>query len=119
VREEEFADEMGKHLAETGHGSSARVLLRSSALVVAAPSDGSAAANELEHDDNHRDHQQDMEQPAGRVRREHAKRPQHQQNHRNGLQHGTLLLGSRFVAVLLISAETTCIRGAKPIVPRI
>jgi hypothetical protein len=40
---------------------------RSGEQVTAALSAGSAAAKELEHDDNDGDHQQQVDQPAGRV----------------------------------------------------
>jgi hypothetical protein len=38
---------------------------RSSEQVTTAPSDGSAAAKELKHNDNDGDHQQQVDQPAG------------------------------------------------------
>src|SRR5438309_1721365 len=56
-------------------------LLRSSAHLTAAPSDGPAAPKELEHDDHGGDHQQEMDQPAACVGSAHTKRPQHDDNH--------------------------------------
>jgi hypothetical protein len=46
---------------------------------------------ELHDRENHRDHQQNMDEPTQRVGRDHSKQPKHQEYHEDRPQHLALL----------------------------
>ena len=56
--------------------------------------DRAAPGDEMQHDHDHRDHQQQVDQPAGDVEGEKAEQPQHNQHRRDNCKHVLILIAS-------------------------